>query len=204
MLSNDNYISTNSFKDMAKIPYKIIDDLINNQSDDAEMLWKLLKYSNVDALSKENLTKKEKRDLIWMGQDKEQDFSVFLKPLIGSALNSDVSQTQIRLYRQTTMPSSSLDSIICFEVDLITNEKSCYAYDVDEVLCERTDLMESLFLSVFNNRDIGIGSGYLSYDRTLSRSCNSQLNISNSKNFYGRSLILALKYMVLDKGSECG
>ena len=74
----------------------------------------------------------------------------------------------------------------------------------NKILCERTDIMEALFLSVMNGRDIEIGSGVFQFNRELSRSCNSQLNIGNSKSFYGRSLILALQFVGADSGGSCG
>ena len=84
-----------------------------------------------------------------------------------------------------------------------TNEKTCLVYQ-DGILCERTDVMESLFLDVMNGRDIEIGSGVVMFDRELSRSCNSQLNIGNSKSFYGRSLVMALQFISGESGGLCG
>ena len=61
-------------------------------------------------------------------------------------------------------------------------------------------------LSIEKNEinDIEIGSGVFQFNRELSRSCNSQLNIGNSKSFYGRSLILALQFVGADSGGGCG
>ena len=72
------------------------------------------------------------------------------------------------------------------------------------MLCERTDLMESLFLNIMNGRDIEIGSGVITFNREFSRSCSSQLNIGNSKTFYGRSLIMALNFTGSEVGGGCG
>ena len=55
-----------------------------------------------------------------------------------------------------------------------------------------------------NGRDIKIGSGVFQFNRELSRSCNSQLNIGNSKTFYGRSLILGLLFVNGSTGDGCG
>ena len=61
-----------------------------------------------------------------------------------------------------------------------------------------------MFLNIFNGRDIGVGSGFVTFNREFSRSCNSQLNIGNSKSFYGRSLVLAINFASGESGGLCG
>lgn len=168
-----------------------------------EDFWKLLKYADVDALEKPDLTYEEKLELIWNGDSVEQKYNVFLKPLIGSSLDTAEAQTQLRLFRYTISPTTKLESIICFEADFITNEKTCLVYQ-NGILCERTDLMETMFLDIINGRDIEIGSGVLTFNREMTRSCGSQLNIGNSKNFFGRSLIFALQFIDAQTGGTCG
>ena len=204
MLANENnYMAFNNFSEMPDLPYKIIEVLLTDTSQDAEDFWKLLKYTEVNALKQKNLTLKEKKAMIWQGESIEQNFNVFLKPLIGSAMDSAEAQTQLRLYRYNTVPTTQFEAIVCFEVDFVTNEKTSLVRR-NKILCERTDVMEALFLSVMNGRDIEIGSGVFQFNRELSRSCNSQLNIGNSKSFYGRSLILALQFVGADSGGGCG
>ena len=204
MLANDNnYMAFNNFKEMPQLPYKVVTTLLTDESKSAEDFWKLLKYIDNDALSKPNLTYEEKMDLIWDGNSLEQNYNVFLKPLIGSSLDNAEAQTQLRVFRFTTMPTSRFEAVMTIEVDFITNEKTCLVYQ-DGILCERTDVMESLFLDVMNGRDIEIGSGVVMFDRELSRSCNSQLNIGNSKSFYGRSLVMALEFINGESGGLCG
>lgn len=204
MLANENnYMAFNNFSEMPDLPYKIIEVLLTDTSQDAEDFWKLLKYTEVNALKQKNLTLKEKKAMIWQGESIEQNFNVFLKPLIGSAMDSAEAQTQLRLYRYNTVPTTQFEAIVCFEADFVTNEKTSLVRR-NKILCERTDVMEALFLSVMNGRDIEIGSGVFQFNREMSRSCNSQLNIGNSKSFYGRSLILALQFVGADSGGGCG
>ena len=204
MLANENnYMAFNNFSEMPDLPYKIIEVLLTDTSQDAEDFWKLLKYTEVNALKQKNLTLKEKKAMIWQGESIVQNFNVFLKPLIGSAMDSAEAQTQLRLYRYNTVPTTQFEAIVCFEADFVTNEKTSLVRR-NKILCERTDVMEALFLSVMNGRDIEIGSGVFQFNRELSRSCNSQLNIGNSKSFYGRSLILALQFVGADSGGGCG
>ena len=204
MLANgNNYMAFNDFAEMPQIPYKIVTTLLTETSKEAENFWKLLKYTEQDALEKDNLTYEEKFALIWRGDSIEQNYNVFLKPLVGSSLDTAEAQTQLRVFRYTTMPTNQYEAIISFEVDFITHEKTALVYQ-DGLLCERTDLMESLFLNIMNGRDIEIGSGIITFNREFSRSCNSQLNIGNSKSFYGRSLVMALNFANGESGGQCG
>ena len=76
MLSNgNNSMAFNDFSEMPYIPYKIITALLNEESQIAENFWKLLKYADVDALDKDNLTYDEKVALIWRGDSIEQNFT---------------------------------------------------------------------------------------------------------------------------------
>src|SRR5574344_850316 len=204
MLSNgNNYQAYTSFKEVPQFPYKIIEVFLTSDEEMVEKFWKLLKYVDVDALEKPNLTYEEKIDMIWNGDSVEQKYNIFLKPLIGSSLDTAEAQTQLRLYRYTISPNTQLESVIAFEADFITNEKTCLVYQ-DGILCERTDLMETMFLDIINGRDIGIGRGVLTFNREMSRSCSSQLNIGNSKTFFGRSLVFALDFVDGQTGGLCG
>ena len=204
MLSNGNSsMAFNDFSEMPYIPYKMLEALLTEESQVAQDFWKLLKYADVDALDKDNLTYDEKVELIWRGESLEQNFNVFLKPLIGSSLDTAEAQTQLRIFRFTSMPTNQFEATLTIEADFITNEKTALVYQ-NGMLCERTDLMESMFLNIFNGRDIGVGSGFVTFNREFSRSCNSQLNIGNSKSFYGRSLVMALEFISGESGGLCG
>lgn len=192
-----------SYKEVPQFPYRIIEALLENKNEQIEDFWKLLKYADADALDRPNLTYDEKLALVWSGDSIEQKYAIFLKPMVGSAMDTAEAQTQMRLYRFTISPNSPYDSIICFEADFITNDKTCLVYK-DGILCERTDLMESIFLDIMNGRDIKIGTGYVQFNKELSRTCNSTLTIGNSKTFYGRSLIFALEFVGAESGGECG
>lgn len=183
---NTEKTTVNNFSNVPLFPYKIIEYLIYNGSED---LWKLLKYQSVDALSRPILTPKEKVKLIWNGKDtQEQDYNIFLKPLVINSMDTSLEQCQIRLYRYDTTPENRYRAIIIYELDIITNEKSAIV-TYQGLPCERTDLIETELLNSLNDCDIH-GMGNLIFDRELSRTCKSLIGISNSKSFYGRSLFI--------------
>ena len=121
MLANgNNYMAFNDYSEMPQIPYQIIATLLTEKSQLAEDFWKLLKYADADALDKDNLTYDEKIAMVWRGESIEQKFNVFLKPLVGSSLDTAEAQTQLRIFRYTTMPTNQYEAVICFEMDFIT------------------------------------------------------------------------------------
>lgn len=202
--NGNSNVSFNNFTEVPYIPYKIIKTMRESTSVEAENFWKCLKYTTTDALDKPNLTEQEKKALIWKGNDSiEDDYQVFLKPLIGSQLTDAQSQTQLRLFRYGGTPTNRMESILLYEFDIIVNEKASMIY-YNNILCARDDVMEAMLLSVLNGRDIGIGQNYLRYDRELSRTCQSLTNISNSKSFFGKSLVMGLLYKHPDLGGGCG
>lgn len=201
MLNNGN--STTAYNDFSKLPlfpYKIIEYLIKYGSQE---FWKLLKYQTVDALDQNDLTIKEKKELIWDGKNtEEQNYNVFLKPLVTNTLDDAESHCQIRLYRYDTVPENHLSAIIIYQLDIITPEKCANVY-YEDVLCERTDLLETFLLNDLNGCDLG-GTNSLMFDRTLSRTCKSLINISNSKSFYGRSLFIGQRLTNPTTDGGCG
>ena len=123
MIVNGNSGAINNFENVPMIPNQIINTLLDEKSEEAENFWKLLYYGTDDALSKRKLKLKEKVALIWAGDSLENNYRIFYKPLIGSALDTASSQTQMRLYRTTSNPTSKLDCLINFEIVFTTNEK---------------------------------------------------------------------------------
>ena len=203
MLQNENnYISVNNFMSIPKIPYQIFVHLLENQSNECERLWKLLKYTDINCLEKDNLSFKEKYDLIWQGQTDEQNYRVFAKPLLTNSLSDADEMIQLRMFRNIMTPNTKIDATISFEIDILTNDKTaCVKYE--DCLVERTDLIEALLLTLLNGKDLGIGYTTLMFNREIDRSSKSLLNISNTKSLYGRSLTLVMKHMESDLGGDC-
>lgn len=211
-MSTNNGVSTQSFasyKTMPLVPYKIIEKLALSNSENAEKIWKLLKYTDELALFKPNLTYDEKLNMVWTptkeNASQENLFNVFLKPLVTSSLNTDVSQTQLKIYRNTTNATTQYSSVINYEFDIITNEIMCMIYNDDNILVERTDMLEYLLLDELQGIDLGVGSSRLMFTRISGGLCSSQLSINNSKSLYGRSLMMILEYYdnTIIKGGDC-
>lgn len=197
-----------SYMDMTRVPYLIIYKLAMNTDEKTEMLWKLLKYTDVNTLSKPNLTFEEKMDLVWTPEKvtstRTQDtFNVFLKPLVSASLNEATSQTQLRIYRYKTSAINQTSSTLLYEFDVMVNEASAMVYNTNYEMIEKTDLMEALLIDIMNMTDLGVGVNFLRFTRMQGGNCESVLNINNAKSTYGRSFLLALSYIDTSLGGEC-
>lgn len=197
-----------SYMDMTRVPYLIIYKLAMNTDEKTEMLWKLLKYTDVNTLSKPNLTFEEKMDLVWTPEKvtstRTQDtFNVFLKPLVSASLNDATSQTQLRIYRYKTSAINQTSSTLLYEFDVMVNEASAMVYNTNYEMIEKTDLMEALLIDIMNMTDLGVGVNFLRFTRMQGGNCESVLNINNAKSTYGRSFLLALSYINTSLGGDC-
>lgn len=209
MINNNNpSISVNNFELLPFVPYKIVEALFMSKAKEAEDLFKCLKYSDYDCLSKPNLTLKEKREMLWSPDRKnwtqEQNFNIFLKPLISNSLDDSIQQTQLRIYQHNIMPESIYKAVVSFAFDFITEEKTSLIMSYEGFTIERTSYMECCMLSLMSGRDIGIGVNYFQFSRDFNRYSGSVLNISNSKSLYGRTLMMGLIYANVDKTEGCG
>lgn len=180
--------SFNVYTEMPSIPFKIIRYLVENNDD----IFKLLKYDTMDALTKDPLSIDEKLDLLYTDQDSEDGYRVFLKPLVDDAIPNACSQ--LRLYKVSMSPEDNLNGVVCYEFDIICGAKISHVYDREGIPCSRIDLIEMELLKMLNGYD-EFGFGYLQFNKELSRSCTERLAISNSKTFFGGSLVMAVAIM---------
>ena len=203
-LQNGNpNLSLNNFKRISQIPHIIIEKLMLDESQDAQNFWKALVYTEVECLTRDNLTLSEKLDLFWQGQPHQEQFKIFNKPLISNSLTDSSSMTHLRIYRVDSQPTTKNESVLVYEFDIVTNESDNSLRDEDGYFVEKTDYIESKLLTLLNGIDLGVGSGYLIFDKGLSRSCGSMLSINNSLNFYGRRMFLGLRLHGTSNGGIC-
>lgn len=191
-----NITKNNMFTSMPQIPYQILVYLIENN----ENLFKLLKYNSEDALSKDNLTKSEKLNLLYKEQGKEVDYHIFLKPLIGEEMTD--SSTQLRLYKTRITPTTNLKAVLCYEFDVVVGVKTNLVYDENGIPCSRLDLIEHEILDTLcGMSEFGVGG--FQFSRELSNLCVQNTGLSNSKSFFGSSFVLACNWVeVNDYGCE--
>lgn len=206
--NGNNSVAYNNFLHMPQVPYRIFERLVTSPSSSAENLFKILKYTETDAISKPNLTFDEKMAMLWtpdkVNATQQNLFNIFLKPLVSSSLDDTNQQFQLRIHKYINKPNNNIESVLGYQFDMITQEVSSMVLDEEDFLVERTDLMEAYILDVFNGSDIGIGSSYFQfYSPDLSGIAKSILSINNGKSLYGKSLVLSLHYIDAKTGGDC-
>ena len=191
-------MAKNSFKNAPKIPYKILNCLIEDETKLGNEFWKALIYDEVNPLSQPNPTKRQRVKYIY---DRTKamnfnDYKIFIFPLITDTFddNTDENLIQLRFFTNNIMPIDKYNAIVDITFTVYTSSKLSVMRDKDNTLVERTDFIQSRLLDLLTNKDIGVGINFLQFDRQLDRSCYSTLNINNSKLFYGRTFNIALKY----------
>lgn len=188
----------NKFSPVPQIPYKIVEKLALSKDED---LWKALHYDTYDCLDKENLTFKEKMNLIWKDENDEESYKIFLKPLISSSITK--ASTQIRINKINIKPDDQYNAIALYEFAIITGEKMAMI-DVNGIPTPRIDYIEQKLINLLNGVDLGIGGlGIFQFNRELDRESQSRLAISNSKSFFGITLVMGVTVMALGENS-CG
>ena len=187
-----NTAKNNTFNSMPQIPYQILTYLIDNN----ENLFKLLKYNSTDALQKDDLTKKEKIALLYTEVGQEDDYHIFLKPLIGEEMTDSV--TQLRLYKARITPTTNLKAVLNYEFDIVVGTKTNLVYDNDGIPCSRLDMIESEIINSLCGTSM-FGVGGFQFNRELSNLCVQNTGLSNSKSFFGSSFVLACNWVEVDE-----
>lgn len=175
----------NTFTGMPLIPYRIIRALIDNEN-----FWKLLYYPTYDALSKENLTTKQKMSLIWQGQEHMEDYYIFL-----TNIQPDMelkARTLLKCYRYVTQPVNPVISTVVYRFDFLFGS-TIPLVEYEGITCNRGDLLEMEMMKSLNGKDVA-GVGYLQYNRQLSRYCSSEVGIGNNYTYTGLSVVMATEF----------
>lgn len=183
----------NSYKTLPYIPYNIVSFLINDP--EAENIWKILKYSDYDCLSKPNLTTQEKVDLICLNQQHQEDYNIFLNNLIENMIPNE--KTILKIYRvQTTLDTKTkgMAGIALYKFDVLYGGKMA-VIEYDKTPCNRGDVFEMELLKCLNGAEIQGGAGLLEYSSDLSRLCGSSINWGNQDTYSGHSIIMGIRIL---------
>jgi hypothetical protein len=158
----------NKFATYPRIAYNCVSYLIND--DESELLWKLLYYTDRNAWRSDsdhpNLTKSQKRNLIYSGEKNQQDFRVFLDFGMDNAWEAEASQIRIGpldLFPANNMIGNvtvALETYSHFKVNTLSNHQT------------RTDTITQLLISALNGQDID-GVGVLYFNSRATRQCRS-------------------------------
>lgn len=179
MITDDN--SYASYKILPTLSYNIISYLI--LSENANLLWKLLKYNTSDAWNKANLTQDEKRALIYNGDAHSENYNVFLDFMLDNAVTDE--KTILRIYPSYVYPTDRVTGICSINFEIFSHAKinhlSNYTTRVD-------DILQNL-LEVLNGKDIG-SLGVLYFDQE--GDTNDKVTIIGNKPYKGKLLTMSV------------
>lgn len=150
----------NKFYELPNLSYNITSYLMENN----ELVWKLLKYSDADAWKKNNLTKTEKRDLVYDGIKEETSCRVFFD--LGQDDSWTVQATILRIAIASVKPINHIKAITTIGIEIFTHYKisTMSNYQVRNVAVAQS-LLESL-----NGQEVG-GLGRMFFDARASATC---------------------------------
>lgn len=173
----------NQFDALPYIPYNIIVKLYENEN-----FWKLLYYPTYMCLSEDALTIDQKSALIWKGQDRMEDYNVFLSSLDENMMPD--AKTFIKLYTVDISPDNHVLSTVAYQFEILCGGKLAIV-EYEGIPSNRLDVIKMEILRVLNGVDIA-GVGVLQFNTRLTRLCNSRSGIiGNGKTFCGTNLVLA-------------
>lgn len=160
--------------------YNCINYLLENN----EVVWKLLFYNETDALNKPNLTKAQKRSMIYKGEPDETLFNVFASE---KQTNAWLRETCIlRIFPHSVVPDNRTVNTTAMVFDIYTH----YRVDTLNDGTTRTDTVVEEIINLFNGSNIG-GLGRLFFNSTASRS--NKIYDSGQIPYGGKRIIMATK-----------
>jgi len=171
----------NLFATLENLPYNIIEHLFTNS--DAEIIWKLLKYTTADAWTKDNLTTSEKAALVYNGEDISDSYCVFRDSYADDGTSEQ--KTFLRVYVHSAIPENRTTGLvnICFEVYSHPKINHLDNYK------QRVDMIIQALLKIFQEANIG-GSGFFFFD--ADRSYQNMIKPITSKTYKGKILIMGV------------
>jgi hypothetical protein len=190
----------NKFHNLDSIETRVINYLRDTNTDDCNRLWKLLKYSDMKALYKDNLSATDKKSLVYQDRN-EADCRVFTFPYIEDNFTEVCSV--IKVYMYSVKPVNHLVSTVNIGIDILTHNKISNVYnDESDILDGGREVEENIstknrnviilkaILSTLNGADIE-GVGVLQFNKELSDKCQAEMKLSNNRNFYGYTVVLS-------------
>lgn len=195
----------NRFVNADSIEERIINHFITSDSEYANRICKLLKYSDSRALLKPNLTQKEKAELVDMDSENQEEKRFFRSPFIEDAMT--VQCSLIRVYIDSLVPKNHLNCIANIGFDIVTHNKIVNVYndacddlenpeqfrpiEKEVMMKSRNSVILKNLLAEINGLEIA-GVGKFQFNQELSPFSQAKLGIFNNKNYMGYKVIVSV------------
>lgn len=170
-----------TYKPMPHIGYKIMEYLMT--CPEAEIIWKLLKYTDADAWNKPDLTKAEKAKMIYDGKTKQDDCNVFLDFFMDEATNKEKSY--LRIYPSSIYPTTRTYGICCVNMEVFIHSQINHLSNYTT----RLDTIIQKLIEILNGVDVG-GVGVLFFDYDVTTYC--RVVTAGEKPYKGKILTMGV------------
>jgi len=150
---SDEKFAYNTFQGLDEISMNCIGILM----DESEIVWKLLKHKTNDAWDRPNLTKSEKRALIYNGNGDESLFNVFLD--IGQNDSFTREDCIIRISPHSAVGKNRTVGLLLVSFEVFSH----YKINTLSNYKTRVEMITQEFFRVFNGARVG-GLGQLFFD----------------------------------------
>lgn len=161
------YNEYNRFTNLDGLEYKIVKHLINSDSKHADLFWKILKYDTIDALSKPEVSKAERLELLCL--DEVKDKRLFMTPHDDDSQGDQCSSVYI--YVEDIRPLNYSEAVVGVTVDTCVYTKiGIVSWDYDPDLNEQSNPNED------DNEESSIVVPYKSRETVLLKSILAELN----------------------------
>lgn len=177
--NNNEY---NQYKQLPQMPYNIVSYLLLNNND----IWKLLYYTESNALDRTNITIDEKKSLIYNGESISDNKRVFFQPFTDDAFTEPCAL--LRVYPVTIIPENSYIGIVDFAIEIMSHVK------INQLNNYSTRILTMLqqVIETLNGVNIN-GIGNMFFDKKGSYGDVARLNIYNNRNYLGYTVVLSTK-----------
>lgn len=116
-----NYNEFNRFNNLDGLEAKIVVHLVNSKTKYANIIWKLLKYNSLDALSKPDVTIADRWNLVCNDNGEPITKRVFFSPFVDDAWQEQCSS--IYIYVEQVLPVDHLRSTVGITIETVTHSK---------------------------------------------------------------------------------
>ena len=175
---DDNY-AYSQISGFENYSYNIIAKMMENN----ETIWKILKYDEPDAWQKADLSKDEKREMIYAGQPDETLYNVFTGD---GQISAWVKETTImRVFPLALFPQSRTITTTTIAIDIYTH----YRISTLSNYTNRVDVLVKEVIQTLNGRDIGVGLGKIFFNAMAAK--DSRIYESGQIPFKGKRIVMS-------------
>lgn len=179
----DKFVDYNNFEQIDLLSYNCIKKLIEEN----ENIWKLIHpdYMTPDCLSKANLTKAQKRSIIYKGQEDSSGFRVFT-----DGANNDDAMIErsaiLKIYPSVIIPNNHIISTTTIVFECLCH----YKVNTLDNYASRSLSMAKEILQTLNGVNV-MGIGNLTADRKLSANNKIQFGVYSEKGYSGYAITMS-------------